>query len=660
MLLATCLFSDAAPVELTEVAEVRALSRVDEFVNHPVILQGVLISGISGGGMFLQDDTASIWLDGDDEIFRDLQRGDRVEVRGVSAPGQFAPIVIADLISKQGIAPIPPPVRVTFEDLESGRYDAQWVEVEGIVRHVARGSLDLATGGGRLRLFFSNGKKSPLLVDSKIRVQGIALNQFTRSGQAMHPILSIQSGMTPEIITPPPLEPSLRRIDRLMAFSDQLDHGHRVRIQGVVTHHQPGEAVWLEENGNGIRVNLTDSVGYEVGEVVEITGFPIRGENYSPEMEDVTVKRIAHGIPRAPMILESSFAALDHDAGLVTLEAEVVEIMRVPLGLRFVLRDQQRDFIAHLRYGNIEVPPDWTQDSLLRVTGICSVSSVPVADFTGTVDPREFELIVRSPDDIQVVESPPWWNAERRSWLLAAVSVMLGLAILSIVWHSRRRLRQAAAARRQAQVEFSAILGERNRIAREIHDTLAQGLSAILLQHEMLKDHLPAGSEAESHLIEANEITRDCLTEARESIWNMRSQVLEENDLATALAGVLDQLTDGKEFKTGFDLKGTPFRLPPVAENNLLRIGQEAITNAVKHSAAKHIDVTLEYSPHQVTIVIKDDGRGFDFATVQCDNSHFGLIGLLERTHELGAIIHFNSSPGHGTEVILSYPISKL
>jgi len=655
ILLAACILSHATPVELTKVVDVRALSRADEFVKAPVRLQGVIISDLYGGGMFIQDDTASIWLRGDDKLFQGLRRGDQVEARGMAAAGHFAPIVVADMLSKLGTAPIPPPVRVTYEDLQSGRYDAQWVEIDGIVRYVTGGSLMLAMGGGRLPLLFTDANDGNLPVDSKIRVQGIALNQFSRNGQVLHPVLSVQSGVKPAIVTPPPPEPSLLRIDRLMAFSDKLDHGHRVRIHGVVTHHQPGEAIWLEGDGSGIRVKLTDLTTYAAGELVEVTGFPVRRENYAPEMEHVTIRRIARGIPRSPVFLPSTLDALNHDSGLITLEAGVVELMRVPLGLRFVLRDKHRDFVANLGYRNFVVPPQWQSGSLVRVTGITSVSSVPVSDYPGTVDPREFELIVRSPADIQVLKTPPWWTAERRSWLLAGITGMLGLAVLAIVWFSRRRLRQAAAARRQAQAEFSAVLGERIRIAREIHDTLAQGLSAILLQHEMLKDHLPAGSEAETHLIDANEITRDCLTEARESIWSMRSQVLEENDLATALAGVLDQLTDSNRIAAGFTLNGTSFRLPPVVENNLLRIGQEAITNAVKHASAKHIDVIVEYSVRNLTIRVKDDGRGFDPATVHCDNTHFGLIGLRERSHELGATIHFNTSPGRGTEMVVTY-----
>lgn len=653
----------AATDELTKVAEIRALSRSESVASHPVRLDGVLLAD-AVDDLFLQDDTAGIWVEGSQGLFKDLKRGDRVEVRGVSAPGKFAPIVKAEMLTRKGTAPIPPPVRVTFEDLDSGRYDAQWIEIEGIVRKVEAGlesqtalRVDLATGGGRLPLIFTDARNSAIQVDSKVRVTGIALAQFTRTGQTMRPVLAVPPGVKPTVLVPPPSDVPLRRIGRLMAFSDKLDQGHRVRIRGVVSHRQPGEAVWLEEDGRGIRVNLTDSISYALGEAVEVTGFPVRGENYSPEMEDVVVTRIAHGAPRTPVVLKTSLEALDHDAGLITLEAEVVELMRVPKGLRFVLRDQHRDFIANLHMDPVVIPPDWQTGSLLNATGICSVSSVPAVDWgVGTVDPREFELIVRSPADIQVLQTPPWWNAERRSWLLAAISTVLGLTVLGIFWFSRRKLRQAAAARRQSEAEFAAILSERGRIAREIHDTLAQGLGAISLHLDMMKDHVPGGSKAGTHLLEASEITRDCLSEARQSIWNMRSQAIEENGLDGALAGVFDQLTDIDGLEGDFEVTGEPFRLPPIVENNLLRIGQEAIANAVKHASAKRIDVRLFYSPQLVTIRVKDDGRGFDPDGTCGSDTHFGLLGLRERAHEIGATIRFESKPGHGAEVTLDYP----
>jgi signal transduction histidine kinase len=647
----------ADPVELTKVAEVRALSRADEVVEHPVRLQGVIISDSTGEGIFLQDDTASIWLKTDRNAFQSLKRGDLVEVRGVSSPSRFAPIVMVTMVVKKGTAPITPPVRVTFEDLESGRYDAQSVEIEGIVRSAAHSRLDLETGGGRLPLLFADAQDRIVPIDGKIRVWGIALYQFTRSGQTMRPVLAVLRGVKPTILTPPPKDIPLLHITKLMAFSDKLDQGHRVRIRGVVTHRQPGEAVWLEDMGHGIRVKLTDTNTYALGEALEVTGFPVRGANYSPEMEDVTITRIGYGAPPPPKLLQSSLEALDHDAGLITLDAEVVKIMRVPTGLRFVLRDKHRDFIASLGPNLAVIPPDWEEGSLFRVTGISSVSSVLSSDSLGAIDPREFELIVRSPADIQVLQTPPWWNAQRLSRLFGAIALVLGIAVLAIIGISRRGLRQAAIARRQSEAEFSAILSERNRIAREIHDTLAQGLGAISLHLDMMKDHVTGNSKAASHLTLASEITRECLGEARQSIWNMRSQVIEENGLDGALAGVYDQLTDIDGLEGGFEVTGEPFRLPPIVENNLLRIGQEAITNAIKHAAAKHIDVAIIYSPQLVTIRVKDDGSGFDPAAVRGENTHFGLQGLKERTHEIGAAIRVESSPGHGTEVILEYPV---
>lgn len=650
----------AEPAELAKVAEIRSLSQADLFVRHPVRLDGVLLSD-PPGGLFLQDETGSIWLQGSDSLFKGMKRGDRVEVRGMAAAGHFAPMVEAEMLTRLGTAPIPPPTRVTFWDLDSGRYDGQWVEIEGIVRRINASNprVILASDGGRLPLFFPNTPDAAVRVDSKIRVAGIALLQFTRTGQTIHPLLSLPSGVKPTVVLPPPAEVPLRRIDRLMAFSDKLDHGHRVRIHGVVTHVQPGEAIWLEWEGHGIRVNVEGATEYALGEEVEVLGFPIRRQNYSPEMEDVVITRLASGKPRKAVALGSSLAALDHDAGLITLQAKVVEVMRVPRGLRFVLRDSQRDFIAHLDQAPSAPPHGWQTGSLVRATGICSVSAVPLGNRTGTVDPREFELIVRSPADFQVIETPPWWNAERRSWLLAAVSAVLGVAVFLVFETSRRKLRQAAAARRQSEAEFAAILSERSRIAREIHDTLAQGLGAISLHLDMMKDHVPSDSKALNHLLEATDITRDCLGEARQSIWNMRSQVIEENGLDGALAGVFDQLTDIDGLAGSFEVAGEPVRLPPVVENNILRIGQEAITNAIKHASAKRIDASISYTPQLVTLRVKDDGRGFDANKVRLTNTHFGLLGLKERAQEVGATLRIESRVGCGTEITLEYPIPK-
>ena len=660
----------APPSEITTVAEVRALGGSGEFVEHPVRLRGVVLLKLAvdpttGLDAFVfADGSASIYVAARPGRFSGLKRGDLLEVRGLASHGDFAPIVFASGVTAQGTGEIPPPAPVTFDQLATGRFDGQYVAISGIVRSSreaaspdSRALAELSTGGGRLVVNSQDSQAASLPVDSEVRVTGIIFQQFSRTGQAIHPFLTVPHGVPIVITRPPPGEVPLRRIDRLMAFSSEGALGHRVRIRGVVTHHQPGESLWLEEDGHGIRVHLNDSAAYTAGAVVEVAGFAVQG-NYSPEMEDASVLRVALADPPRPAVLKTSAEALEHDGVLVTLEARMIENMRVPQGVRLVLQDAEREYVAHLRTDGKTPTPTWKIGSRVRISAICSVSKVPPSNTPGTVVPRDFEMILRSPADVQVIETPPWWNAERRSWLLAGIVVALVVAILGVVWAARRRLRLSSASRRQAETEFAAILTERNRIAREIHDTLAQGLGAISVHLEMVTDHVPAGTKAAVHLAEARHLTRESLAEARTSIWNMRSQALETGDSSDAIAGVLDRLTDLEGIEGHFSVAGEPFRLPPVTENNLLRIAQEAITNAVRHGQATRIEVHLAFDPEEIRLEVSDNGCGFDPSVPAPADSHFGLVGMRERATETHGTLTIESGRGKGTLVSFVLPVS--
>jgi signal transduction histidine kinase len=224
---------------------------------------------------------------------------------------------------------------------------------------------------------------------------------------------------------------------------------------------------------------------------------------------------------------------------------------------------------------------------------------------------------------------------------------------------SRRRLREQKRQREMAEHEFTAILSERNRLAREIHDTLAQGLGAISMQLELTKSRLaPEANGAGEHLEQAHQLVRSNLADARNAIWNMRSQVLETGNLASALTGVLQQLSGNTDVEGRMRVDGRLRRLPPVTENNLLRIGQEAITNAIKHAQAKFVEVVLEFADKEVRLRVKDNGRGFDTAQPPAGDSGFGLLGMRERAEELHGQLTVRSAVGHGTEVILVVPVA--
>ncbi|MBM4254445.1 MAG: PAS domain S-box protein [Deltaproteobacteria bacterium] len=215
------------------------------------------------------------------------------------------------------------------------------------------------------------------------------------------------------------------------------------------------------------------------------------------------------------------------------------------------------------------------------------------------------------------------------------------------------QLANFAEQRRQA-----AILDERNRLAREIHDTLAQSLTGIVIQLEAAKEILsPAPDGAQLHLTRAMALAREGLTEARRSVRALRPQMLDHQDLPTALQHLTTQLSTRTQIPIAFTLHGTPCTLPAEVAANLLRISQEAIINAWKHAQPKTISLDLEFQLGEVRLRVCDDGRGFDTVSSPAA-SGFGLISMRERAERLGGHLTIASTPGHGTEVTVTVSTS--
>ena len=213
---------------------------------------------------------------------------------------------------------------------------------------------------------------------------------------------------------------------------------------------------------------------------------------------------------------------------------------------------------------------------------------------------------------------------------------------------------------RGMQAQFNAVLGERTRIAREIHDNLAQEMSGISVQLEVVARTMPpeAGT-AMTYLDRARQQVRHGIAEARRYVWELRSPTLENNDLPAALAETARRLTHETDVQAQVEVNGTFRPLAQPVEDNLLRIGQEAINNAVKHAQAQRIFVNLVFDARRVQLIVRDDGRGFDPAVARNGEAgHFGLIGMRERAEQIGGTLSIQSAGGSGTEVVADVPIS--
>jgi signal transduction histidine kinase len=213
---------------------------------------------------------------------------------------------------------------------------------------------------------------------------------------------------------------------------------------------------------------------------------------------------------------------------------------------------------------------------------------------------------------------------------------------------------------RQLRYRFALMLQERARLAREIHDTLAQSFVGISSQLEAVVSELPAGqSAARLHLDMARKMARHSITEARRSILDLRSSVLEGQNLADALRSGAQVWTAGSRVTVEVEAFTEDASLPDEVEQHLLRIAQEAVSNVLKHAKAGRIWIKLDAGAETVSLTVRDDGQGFELRdTFSPSEGHFGLIGMRERAERLGGEFRLTSELGQGTCVEVTVPLS--
>ena len=209
------------------------------------------------------------------------------------------------------------------------------------------------------------------------------------------------------------------------------------------------------------------------------------------------------------------------------------------------------------------------------------------------------------------------------------------------------------------EAQWSAVLAERGRLAREIHDTLAQGFVGISVQLELVARLLSSSREAAlQQLDQARALVRASLAEARTSIWDLRSETAGAEDLPTRLRQSCNRIASGSPSKVYLQVKGTYRPVARKIEEEMLRIGQEAVANAVRHSAATRIDVQLIYAAARVSLQVADDGRGFEPSPDgNGPEGHYGIKGMHERAEEIEAALVLESTPGGGTRVSVEAPL---
>jgi signal transduction histidine kinase len=655
---------------LTNAAQIRGLGVAEASRHPPARLHGVVVMEGSDS-LVLADGTAGIYLEQLNGLLAHYQVGDELSVTGTVDPGKFAPILEVSSATKTGTGEVPTPKLVAFSELQTGRFDAQWVEVTGVIRRSEPVSgnpsiwrLWVAAGGGQLPVRLTPQQGKPLAVDSEVRLRGVCFYQFNKARQVVNPVLNIPRDQSVFVIRPAPADPfavTERTVSSLMQFSAEDLFSHRVRVSGVVTHAVLGGGFWIHSGEQGLRVRSFQKEPLSVGDRVDVLGFLSWGE-YSPVLEDASFRKQGKARPPSPRPLADSQQALDHDEDLVQLEAVILEQWRVLDGCRLTLKDGRERFPAVLRLGkDAAVPKDWLPGSRVRVVGICSVTAgAKEANAAGTLEPGSFQILLRSAADLTILQPPPWWTREHVSWVLA-----LGMGLLLILgggafWlHRRRVTRQLGLMREQA-----ALVAERGRIARDLHDEIGANLTHISILSTLASQSVTTQPQSSSqHSNEAANVAQQTIRAFDEILWSVNPK----NDTLHSLSHYVCRYAEetlapaGLSYRFELDESFPDLPLPPHCRHGLLLAVKEVLHNVIKHAAARRVTIKCGMESDRVYVIrVTDDGRGIDpqnSASASRGRPGQGLENLQRRLKELGGECLIESRPGQGTQITFRLPL---
>jgi signal transduction histidine kinase len=692
---------------LTNASDILALSAARASSGVAVSIKGIVTAAETNwnGKFFVQDSSGGVFVNNISS--QQPVPGDVVEVSGESRPGGYAPVISKPHWEKLGTAPLPEARPVTIEQLMSGTEDSQRVEISGVVRTAwfsgDRLGIELVSGGYRLRAFFPIPSQTDpqSLVGAKVILKGTAAAAFNAPLRHILTVTLFVPQLADFVIQEPapanPFGEPLTPLDGIAQYRQHSSPASQVHVKGIVTYRRKGEDLFLQDATGGLQVKCKLAEAVSPGDVVEAVGFPAV-DNFLPMLEDATVRKTAEPrvnlTPQAATVAELQRGL--HHADFISLQGRLIDRLVKGIGqvadtpvVQTTLVLQTTNFVFVAEKDTVDQNGFLTAipiGSLVEVSGICLLDS-------GDDGKIKFaHLLLPASHDVRILEKPGWLTPRH---LLVSLAVFFAISLVAVSWSlmvskknsilkslvhekeiARKQLQQAhdqleervkertaqlkveMTARKESELQFRAVLTERTRLAQELHDTLEQTSTGIALQLDLVADQFqnnPNG--ALQHLKVARNLMRQSQMDVRHSVWGLRSRADEQFNLVNAITMNSRQIANGTDMRIQVETLGEAQSLSEIVEENLLRIGQEAVTNVVKHSGAKAVKIELHFSPQKVVLQIWDDGNGFvPEACSGPKDGHFGLLGIRERAERLGGLVFITSSPGAGASVRIEIP----
>jgi signal transduction histidine kinase len=693
---------------ITNAFDVLALPAAKARQAIPVSVKGVVTAAEPAwsGRFFMQDSSGGVFVNN----YKGMQPsvGDIVAVSGVSFPGGYAPCITKPHWKKLGTAPLPAAKPVPIDRLITGSEDGQRIEISGIVRAALvngnRLRIELVSGGFRLRAFspVPPGIDPMSLMDAKVLLKGTVGTTYNAAlRHFMMVTLYVPQLEDFSVLQPAPtnlFDEPLIPLNDVAQYRSDSSPANLVHVKGIVTYQRPGEDLFLQDSTGGLQIKSRLDQPLSPGDVVEAVGFPAV-ENFLPVLEDAMFRKTGASRvivePKAVTVAEAQKGL--HQADLIAIKGKLIDRSTRKIGentkesyVQTTLTLQSTNFIFTAEK-NTATPNTLLSSipigSLLQVSGICLLAN----DQGGKT--ISLSVLLPASDDVRVLERPSWLTPQR---LLASLAILFAVLLVAISWtvmlskknsilkslvcekgiaqmeleeaHDQLedrvkertdQLKVEMTARKESELQFRAVLTERTRLAQELHDTLEQTMTGIALQLDMVASHFEINpNNASHHLKLARNLMKQSQVYLRDSVRGLRNRAEEEFNLTNALLTSSRQIAGSAGFCVEVETRGEGEPLSEIVEENLLRIGQEAITNVVKHSGATVAKIELQFSPQQVAMQIKDNGKGFVPENCAGPNEgHFGLLGMTERAERLGGYVLITSTPGMGTCIRVEIPI---
>jgi signal transduction histidine kinase len=615
--------------------------------------------------MIMQDATAGIFIHYRSPNGNNCPHvGEVWEIEGTTDPGDFAPVIYARSARWLGTAVLPTPIQPTWDQLNNGSLDAQYVEIHGVVTGFASAGMTLLTQDGKIQVD-TDTADLPLwraCLDDVVRVRGClfadrdSLTHHVRGGKIR---LGAAAICVEETCPQDPFSLPAKSAADLLLFDPRASALQRTKVQGQIIYARPHE-YYLLDGHTGLRVLTRIAAAVQSGDLVEAVGFAnVAGA--IPVLREAQVRKVGQAaMPGANELSAADLVDRKHDSTLIRVEATVLNDT-VNRGHRVLeLQAGPHHFLARL---NPE-QRNWefiAAGSRLRLTGVYSATPGDQAD--PNLD--SFELLLNDSTAISVIEQGPWWTAKR---VVAVVLALVSGLVCAWIWIAllRRKVEERTAQlqkqiqERQIVEHHRAMEQERTRVAQDLHDELGAGLTAVSILGSLAKNPSVAADKREHYLDQLTDSARSLITALDEIVWAVNPHYDSVASLASYYALFAQRFLDlaGIACRLQIPERFAQIPLDSKRRHGIFLAFKEALNNVVRHSGATQVRLEIQVANGQLLISLGDNGRGFEI-NGEAPGSD-GLAGMQSRMRKLGGQCCIQSRRGEGTLVQFHLPLKGL